>query len=97
MIAIAAAHLGDTATVSATKRWIDEYEKRVPPLGSIYEARAMIILAEGDRTAALGLLRAAIAKTRETSPMLRAWRSKWQFAPLRGDPRWAALLAPLDK
>ncbi len=93
LLAIIAAHLGDTTTVSTTLRWMDEYSKtfRLPAI--LDQLRAEIVLAQGDRANALRLMAKVLSE--EAIPLFLEWPRQWEFAPLRGDPRFKKLLAPV--
>lgn len=91
--AVVAAHVGDTATVAATLRWIDEYARRAGLGNSAHkEARAFIVLAQGRRDEAIALLSEAIETG--ASPFLRGWYTRWELDPLRNDQRFRHLVQP---
>jgi len=92
VLAVAAAHLGDTATVNATLRWIDQWRRRSPPRGQDKMYRAFIVLARGDRNQAIDLLRQAIDEG--SAPAWSAWYIRGELQPLRGDPRFEELVRP---
>ena len=89
-LAVAAAHVGDTATVSATLRWMDEWRRREVPRGQDKSGRAFIALARGDRGEAIRLLRQAIDEG--AAPAWSAWYVRFELQPLRGDPRFEELI-----
>ena len=90
---VVAAHVGDTATVAATLRWLDDYARRTG-LGNsaLNEARAFIVLAQGRRDEAIALLNEAIETG--ASPFLRGWYAHWELDPLRNDQRFKHLVQP---
>jgi TolB-like protein/DNA-binding winged helix-turn-helix (wHTH) protein/Tfp pilus assembly protein PilF len=55
---------------------------------------ALAHLALGDREAAFSVLRKAVAEHRETEPLV--YRAEPEFAILHSDPRWPALLRPMN-
>jgi hypothetical protein len=58
-----------------------------------YDA-ALAHLALGDREAAFSVLRKAVAERRETEPLV--YGAEPEFAILQSDPRWPALLRPMN-
>lgn len=89
-LAVAAVHVGDTAFVNATLRWIDTWHLRNPTRGGDKMARAFIALASGDKDLAITLLSKAIDEG--ISPAWNAWYQRFELQPLRGDPRFEALV-----
>lgn len=95
-LAVAAAHLGDTDTVDGTLHAIDlEAASSSPsmPLFIYTEYRAALSLARSDREDALRFLREAL-RDGDVAPHNR-WRTNWMFLPLRGDPAFESLIAPV--
>ncbi|MFN2602922.1 MAG: BTAD domain-containing putative transcriptional regulator [Gemmatimonadaceae bacterium] len=91
-LAVAAAHLGDTATVNRTLRWISEWKTRENPRGADSQARALVVLAMGKKEEALSLLQRAIREG--SAPAWNAWYVRFELGPLRGDPRFEQLVRP---
>lgn len=91
-LAVASAHVGDTATVNATLRWIDQWRRSIPARGQDKMHRAFIVLARGDRNEAIELLRRAIDEG--TAPAWSAWYVRYELQPLHGDPRFEELVRP---
>ena len=92
VLGVVAAHLGDTATVNSSLRWIDRWRLREPPHGQDKMARAFIALATGEREEPLRLLREAIGEA--AAPAWNAWYIRFELQPLRGEPRFEELIAP---
>jgi hypothetical protein len=90
-LGIAAAHVGDTATVRATLDWIDTWRRRDPAIrGRDTMTRAFVVLAQGHRAEALALLRQSIGEG--MAPTFQSWLSRYELASLRGDPAFEALV-----
>ena len=89
-LGVAAAHVGDTATVNATLHWMDEWRRRETPRGQDKMNRAFIAVARGERGEAIRLLRQAIDEG--AAPAWSAWYVRFELQPLRGDPRFEELL-----
>lgn len=86
--AVAAAHVGDTATARATERWLVGRSKRE----GVDMDRAFIQLALGERDRAIQSLRAAIEAG--VAPAWNAWYTRAELHPLRNDPRFQELVRP---
>ena len=86
--AVAAAHVGDTASAKETIRWLEGRDKRV----LTQMDQAFIQLALGQREQALVLLRAAVESG--VAPAWNAWYVRPELRELRGDPRFEALIRP---
>lgn len=91
-LGVAAAHLGDTATVTKTFRWIDQWRHREAPHGQDKMGRAFIMLAGGAREEPLRLLRQAMDEG--AAPAWNAWYVRFELQPLRGDPRFEEMIRP---
>ena len=89
-LGVAAAHVGDTATVNATLRWLDEWRRREVPRGQDKMGRAFIAVARGERAEAIRLLRQSIDEG--AAPAWSAWYVRFELQPLRGDPRFEELI-----
>jgi tetratricopeptide (TPR) repeat protein len=89
-LAIAAAHVGDTATVRATFDWLDRWPPRGRANGRNTMSRAFILVALGRRAESIALLRQAIAEG--MAPPFQRWRNRFELVPLRGDPAFEALV-----
>ena len=90
VLAVAAAHVGDSATVNATLRWMDEWRSREVPRGQDKMDRAFIAVARGERAEAIRLLRQSIEEG--AAPAWSAWYVRFELQPLRGDPRFEELI-----
>ena len=88
-LAVAAAHVGDTATAHETLKWLETRDRR----SGAEMNRAVIELALGRRDTAVALLRAAIASG--IAPGWNAWYVRPDLIPLRGDPRFEDLIRPV--
>ena len=91
-LAVAAAHVGDTATVNGTLGWIDQWSRREPRHGQDKMAAAFIMLAQGDREKSLRLLHEAIEEG--AAPAWNAWYLRFELLPLVGDPRFENMVSP---
>jgi len=91
-LAIAAAHVGDSARAEETIRWIDRKRLNDTRRGLGKMERAFIELALGRRDQAIALLREAIAEGK--APAWNAWYVRWELAELRGDIRFEELIRP---
>jgi DNA-binding SARP family transcriptional activator len=91
-LAIAAAHIGDTSAVSSTLQLLEVWSKRERRFGEDKEMMAFIMLARGDRDRAVVLLQQAQAEG--IAPAWKAWHQRFELWPLRGDPRFEALVRP---
>jgi hypothetical protein len=93
-LGVIAAHLGDTAAVSASLKWIDEWGRRERTRGGARArmARAFVVLAEGKRDDAVQLLRGAMRDG--IAPPWTAWYIRFELQPLRGDPRFEEMIRP---
>jgi len=89
-LAIAAAHVGDSATVRRTLEWLDRLPERGKTFGREKMSRAFVFVALGRRDEAFILLREAIAEG--MAPPFQRWRNRFELAPLRGDPAFEALV-----
>ena len=87
-LAVAAAHVGDTATARETLRWLESRSKRN---GADLD-RAFIQLALGQRDSALASLRAAYDAG--VAPAWTVWHLRPELDPLRNDPRFVLLVRP---
>jgi hypothetical protein len=87
-LAVAAAHVGDTATARETLRWLESRSKRN---GADLD-RAFIQLALGQRDSALASLRAAYDAG--VAPAWTVWHLRPELDPLRDDPRFTLLVRP---
>ena len=88
-LAVAAAHVGDTATAQETLRWLESRSRR----NGADMNRAFIQLALGQRDSALASLRAALDAG--VSPAWNTWYMRPELEPLRGDPRFQELVRPI--
>ena len=88
-LAVAAAHVGDTATAHATLRWLVSQPQRS---GSDMD-RAFIQLALGQRDSALASLQTAYEAG--VAPAWNVWHLRPELEPLRGDPRFELLVRPI--
>jgi hypothetical protein len=88
-LALAAAHVGDTATARETLRWLESRSKR----NGADMNRAFIHLALGQRDSALASLRAAYAAG--VAPAWNTWTLRPELEPLRGDPRFVEMTRPI--
>jgi len=89
-LAIAAAHVGDSATVRATFAWLDHWPTRGKALGRDAMARALVLTALRQHDEALALLRQSIAEG--MAPPFQRWRNRFELVPLWGDPAFEALV-----
>ena len=88
-LAIAAAHLRDSATVRETLQWLQGRERRRH--GRDMD-RAVIQVALGQHTEALASLR--LAMEAGVAPAWSGWYVRSDLNPLRGDPRFEELIRP---
>lgn len=88
-LAIAAAHLRDSATVRETLQWLQGRERRRH--GADMD-RAVIQVALGQHTEALASLRLAMEVG--VAPAWSGWYVRSDLNPLRGDPRFQELIRP---
>ena len=91
-LAVAAAHVRDTATVDATLRWLDGWQQRAPRHGADKMFRAFILLAGGNRDGALALLSKSLDEG--VAPAWNRWYLRYELQPLRGDERFERLIRP---
>ena len=88
-LAVAAAHVGDTATALTTLEWLKSRSRR----NGADMNRAFIQVALGQRDSALASLRAAYDAG--ASPTWFLWRLRPELQPLRDDPRFEVLVRPI--
>jgi TolB-like protein/tetratricopeptide (TPR) repeat protein len=89
-LAVAAAHVGDTATVKATLRLIENWGRQASRRGRDKALHAFIVLAQGDKGTAIDLLRQAVSEG--VAPGYQAWYHRHELVPFHGDPRFEALI-----
>jgi DNA-binding SARP family transcriptional activator/tetratricopeptide (TPR) repeat protein len=91
-LAIAAAHIGDSTTVNATIRRLEDWGKEEPQHGQDKQMLAFIATARGDRDRAILLLTQAEAEG--MAPTFQGWYHRFELWPLHDDPRFEALIRP---
>jgi DNA-binding SARP family transcriptional activator/TolB-like protein len=90
--AVVAAHVGDTASVSAILEKLKPVANARKPQGAVKMKRAFIVLAQGDRTQSKRLLHEAIREG--VAPAWNAWYVRFELTPLRGDTEFEEMIAP---
>jgi len=92
-VAVAAAHVGDTAFVSETLGWMDAQHRKMRTRDRDMSDRAFVVLAQGKRDEAIALLQQAIKEGR--NPSQNTWYVRFELDPLRNDPRFQEMIRPI--